>query len=151
MQSDPTLFGSAQFYLMSRMLGHDLVRQSLSFSELSISFLCSLDSYSDYVGSPRFTEELFSFSNVYAPSVCSSSADSKTESFFFRRSSSSYSVFIRCCPFSRDGRIHPILLQLRALRLSTLLDSGHPPSLNQSSLSPPLAFSRFSSVILAFS
>ena len=31
----------------------------------------------------------------------------------------------------------PFLLQLLALRLSTCLDSGHSPSSNQSSLSPP--------------
>ena len=46
---------------------------------------------------------------------------------------------------------NPLLLQLLALRLSTFLDSRHPPSSNQSSLSPPpLASSRFSSVVLAF-
>ena len=44
------------------------------------------------------------------------------------------------------------LLQLLALRLSTLFDSGHPPTSNQSSLSsPPLPSSKYSSVVLAFS
>ena len=62
----------------------------------------------------------------------------------------SYLVSIRCCPLSRDGRIPPFILQLLALCRSTLLDSGHPPSSNQSSLSPPpLASSRSSLVILA--
>ena len=46
----------------------------------------------------------------------------------------------------------PFLLQLLALRLSTCLDLGHPPSSNQSSLSPTLlASSRFFSVVFAFS
>ena len=46
----------------------------------------------------------------------------------------------------------PFLLQLLTLRLSTCLVSGHPPSLNQSSLSPlPLASSKSSSFIFAFS
>ena len=65
---------------------------------------------------------------------------------------SSSSVFIRCCPFSREAGFTIFLLQLLALCLSTCLDSGHPPSLNLSSLSPPpLASSRFSLVVLAFS
>ena len=45
---------------------------------------------------------------------------------------------------------HNVFLQLLALILSTLLDSGHFSS-NQSSMSPlPLASSRFSLVVLAF-
>ena len=68
-------------------------------------------------------------------------------------SSSSYSVFIWYCPFSRDGQIYPqFLLQLLALRPSTCLVSGHPLFSNQSSLFPlPLASSRSSLIILAFS
>ena len=47
--------------------------------------------------------------------------------------------------------VTPFLLQLLALCLSTLLDSGHSSSSNQSSLSPfPLASSRSSLVVLAF-
>ena len=54
-------------------------------------------------------------------------------------------------PLAEMARFTPFLLQLLALRLSTCLDSGHPPSSNQSSLSPPLlASSRFSLIILAF-
>ena len=45
----------------------------------------------------------------------------------------------------------PFSLRLLAPRLSTSLDSEHPPSSNQPSLSPsPLASSRFSSVVPAF-
>ena len=50
---------------------------------------------------------------------------------------------------SRDDQIHPFLLQLLALRLSTCLNSGHRPSSNQTP-PPPLASSRFFSVVLAF-
>ena len=50
------------------------------------------------------------------------------------------------------ARFTLFLLQLLALRLSTLLDSGHPPSPNQSSWSlSPLASFRFFSVVFAFS
>ena len=54
-------------------------------------------------------------------------------------------------PLTEVAGFTPFLLQLLALRPSTCLISGHPPSSNQSSLSPlPLAFSK-SSVVLAFS
>ena len=39
-------------------------------------------------------------------------------------SSSSFLIFIRYCPLSGDGRIHPSLPQLFALHLSILLDSS---------------------------
>ena len=46
----------------------------------------------------------------------------------------------------------PFFLQLLSLCLSTCLDSGHPPSSNQSSLSsPPLASCRFFLMVLACS
>ena len=55
-------------------------------------------------------------------------------------------------PLTEMAGFTPFLLQLLALRPSTCLVSGHPPSSNQSSLSPlPLASSRSSSVVLAFS
>ena len=55
-------------------------------------------------------------------------------------------------PFAEMAGFTPFLLQLLALRPSTCLVSGHPPSLNQSSLSPlPLASSKSSSVVPAFS
>ena len=55
-------------------------------------------------------------------------------------------------PFTEMAGFTPFLVQLLALRPSTCLVSGHPPSSNQSSLSPlPLAFSKSSSVVLAFS
>ena len=65
--------------------------------------------------------------------------------------SSSYSVFLSgVVPLAEMAGFTPFLLQLLALRLSTCLVSGHPPS-NQSFLSPPpLAFSRSSLAILAF-
>ena len=59
------------------------VRQSLSFSELSTSSLSSLDPYSDYVGvsiSLNNSSSL-SFLNVYAPAICSSATDGRTNSF----------------------------------------------------------------------
>ena len=60
-----------------------LVRQGLSFSELSTSSLSLLDPYSDYVGvnlSLNNSSSL-SFFNVYAPPICSSSMDSRIASF----------------------------------------------------------------------
>ena len=55
-------------------------------------------------------------------------------------------------PLAEMARFTPFLLQLLALRHSTLLDAGHLSSSNQSSLSPPpLASPRSSSVVLAFS
>ena len=55
-------------------------------------------------------------------------------------------------PLTEMAGFTPFLLQLLALRPSTCLVSGYPPSSNQSSLSPlPLASSRSSSVDLAFS
>ena len=59
------------------------VRQGLSFSELSTSTLSSLDPYSDYVGiniSLNNSTSL-SFLNVYAPHICSSPTDGRTDSF----------------------------------------------------------------------
>ena len=60
------------------------VRQSLSFSELSTSFLFSLDPYSNYVGINISLNESssLSFFNVYAPLIRSSETDSRTEFFF---------------------------------------------------------------------
>ena len=55
-------------------------------------------------------------------------------------------------PLTEMAGFTPFLLQLLALSPSTCLVSGHPPSSNRSSLSPyPLASSRSSSVVLAFS
>ena len=60
-----------------------LVRQGLSFSELSTSTLSSLDPYSDYVGIniSLNNSSLVSFLNVYAPPICSSPTDSRIDSF----------------------------------------------------------------------
>ena len=59
------------------------VRQGLSFSKLSTSSLSSLDPYSDYVGVniSLNNSSSFSFLNVYAPRIFSSSTESKTDSF----------------------------------------------------------------------
>ena len=70
--------------------------------------------------------------------------------------SSSYSVVIQFLsgvfPLAEMAGFTPFLLLFLALRPSTCLVSEHPPSSNQSSLSPlPLASSRSSSVVLAFS
>ena len=56
------------------------VKQSLSFSELSISSLSSLDPYSDYVGVNISLNNFssLSFLNVYAPPIRSSTKDSRT-------------------------------------------------------------------------
>ena len=55
-------------------------------------------------------------------------------------------------PLEEMAGFTPFLLQFLALRPSTYLVSEHPPSSNQLSLSPlPLASSRSSSVVLAFS
>ena len=54
-------------------------------------------------------------------------------------------------PLAEMAGFTPFLLQLLALRLCTLLDLKHPPSSNQSSLSPPpLASFRSFLVLLAF-
>ena len=59
------------------------VRQGLSFFELSTSSLSLLDPYSDYVGVNIFSNNssLLSFLNVYAPPICSSPTDGRTDSF----------------------------------------------------------------------
>ena len=71
------------------------VRQGLSFYELSISSLSSLDPYSDYVEVNISLNDSFSLSflNVYAPSICSSPKDSRTN--FFSLS------FVKAVEFSR--------------------------------------------------
>ena len=59
------------------------VRQGLSFSELSTSFLSSLDPYSDYVGVNISLNNFssVSFLNVYALPIRSSPTDGRTDSF----------------------------------------------------------------------
>ena len=61
------------------------VKQGLSFSELSTSFISSLDPYSDYIevniSLNNFSS--LSFLNVYAPSIRSSTKDSRTNFFSF--------------------------------------------------------------------
>ena len=59
------------------------IKQGLSFSELSISSLSSLEPYSNYVEvniSPNNFSSL-SFLNVYAPPIRSSTKDSRTNFF----------------------------------------------------------------------
>ena len=72
------------------------VRQGLSFSKFSISFLSLLDPYSDYVGvniSLNNSSSL-SFLNVYAPPISSSPTDGRTDSFSPSILSSSRNLFI---------------------------------------------------------
>ena len=59
------------------------VRQGLSFSELSTSYLSLLDSYSDYVevNISLNNSSLLSFLNFYAPPIYSSPTDGRTNSF----------------------------------------------------------------------
>ena len=72
------------------------VRQGLSFSELSISSLSSLDSYSDYVGVNISLNKSssVSFLNVYAPPIRSSPTDGRTDSFSLSILPSSRNLFI---------------------------------------------------------
>ena len=72
------------------------VRQGLSFSELSISSLSSLDPYSDYVGVniSLNNSSLVSFLNVYAPPIRSSPTDGRTDSFSPSILPSSRNLFI---------------------------------------------------------
>ena len=72
------------------------VRKSLSFYKLSTSSLCSLESYSNYVGINISLSNSFSllFLNVYAPPIRSSLMDSKTDSFSRSILLSSKNLFI---------------------------------------------------------
>ena len=72
------------------------VRQDLSFSELSISSLSSLDSYSDYVGiNISFNNSSsVSFFIVYASPIRSSPTDGRTDSFSPSILTSSRNLFI---------------------------------------------------------
>ena len=86
------------------------VMQGLSFSELSISSLSLLDPYSDYVGiniSLNNSSSL-SFFNVYAPPICSSPRDGRTDSFSPSILPSSRNLFIlghfNCCHPLLDSR-----------------------------------------------
>ena len=54
-------------------------------------------------------------------------------------------------PVMEIARFTLVLMQFFTLHLYTLLDSGHPPSLNQSLSSLPLASSASVLVVLAFS
>ena len=59
------------------------VRQKPSFCKLSTSSVSSLELYSDYVGIIISLNNfsLLSFLYIYAPPICSSSTNSRTESF----------------------------------------------------------------------
>ena len=72
------------------------VRQSLSFSELSTSFLSSLDPYSDYVevNISFKNSSSVSFVNVYAPTIRSSATDGRTNFFSPSILPSSRNLFI---------------------------------------------------------
>ena len=72
------------------------VRQGLSFSELSTSSLSLLDPYFDYVGVniSLNNSSSVSFLNVYAPPICSSPTDHKTDSFSPSIFPSSRNLFI---------------------------------------------------------
>ena len=84
LRSDHTHF---QFGILSSDDQHTsitiFIRQGLFFLELSTSSLSSLDPYSDCVG-VNISLNIFSLSflNDYTPPVCSSSMDSRTDSFF---------------------------------------------------------------------
>ena len=52
-------------------------------------------------------------------------------------------VVVGIVPLAEMAAFTPLLLQWFTLRLSTLLNSGHPASSEQSSLSPPLEIIKF--------
>ena len=72
------------------------VRQGLSFSEFSTSSLSSFDPYSDYVGVniSLNNSSSVSFLNVYAPPICSSPRDGRSNSFSPSILPSSRNLFI---------------------------------------------------------
>ena len=72
------------------------IRQGLSFSELSTSSLSLLDPYSDYAGVniSLNNSSSVSFLNVYAPPICSSPTDGRTDSFSPSILPSSRNLFI---------------------------------------------------------
>ena len=71
------------------------VRQGLSFSALSTSSLSSPDPYSDYVGIKiSLDNSSLSFLNVYAPPICSSPTDGRSDSFSPSILPSSRNLFI---------------------------------------------------------
>ena len=72
------------------------VRQGLSFSKLSTSFISSLDPYSDYVGINISLNNFssVSFLNVYAPPIRSSPTDGGNDSFSQSIFPSSRNLFI---------------------------------------------------------
>ena len=71
------------------------VMQCLSFSELSTSSFSSLDPYSDFVevNISLNDSSSLSFLNVYAPPICSSPTDGRTDSFSLFILSSSRNLF----------------------------------------------------------
>ena len=75
------------------------VKQSLSFSELSTSSLSSLGPYSNYVEINISLNDSFwlSFLNVYAPPICSSTKDSRTNFCSF----SIFPSYVEAVDFSR--------------------------------------------------
>ena len=86
LRSDRTPYGSGIIYLDATHASGGViifVRRGLSFSEFSTASLSSLDPYSDYVGvniSLNNSSSL-SFLNVYAPPICCSPTNGKTDSF----------------------------------------------------------------------
>ena len=86
LSSDATHAGGVVFMIF--------IRQGLSFSELFISFLSSLNLYSDYVGvNISLNNSSLSILNVYAPPI-RSSTDSRTDSLSPSILTSSRNLFI---------------------------------------------------------
>ena len=131
------------------------VRQGLSFSELSISYLSLLDPYSDYVGiniSLNNSSSL-SFFNVYALPICSSPTDGRTDSFSPSILPSSRNLFIlgdfNCCHplldlrVTSDSRGEEVFDWVISSDLHPLNDTDTPTLLHHSSgshSSPDISF-----------
>ena len=114
------------------------VRQGLSFSELSTSILLSLHPYSDYVeiNISLNNYSSVSFLNVYAPPICLSPTNSRTNSFSSSIFLSSRNLFIlgdfngHHPQWDSRGTSDPCGKYLTAsffLTSSPLMTSTHPP------------------------
>ena len=101
------------------------VKQSLSFSDLSTSSLSSLGPYSNYVevNISLNDSSSLSFLNVYAPSICSSTKDSRTNFF----SPSILPSYVEAVDFSRFRfRFHRKSTASTASASTSLLERSRP-------------------------
>ena len=111
------------------------VTQGLSFSELSTSSLSSLGSYSDYIevniSLNNFSS--LSFFNVYAPLICSSTKNGRTNFFLSPFFSSMWKrkrwIFRASASASTEkGPLPPLLLPASASASTSLIYTVHLPA-----------------------